>query len=187
MPTNASTAIPREARAWIWIKDQHLPQAQQIIDELRTTLKEEYKSTDPNLQIHFQPHQHPNTAIAPDQQRAFLNAIYACPNGIYRLSPDVDDLVQTSNNLAKVWIGNGTFRAENLTRSAVDSEKIDQANAIRACFELAGATVEYSGSYPGMPSSAKSTKSSSATNLTSWPVTPDWNAVSSKKPTPRSK
>ncbi len=142
-------AIPREARAWIWIDDQHLPQAQQIIDELRTTLKDEYKTTDPNLQLHFQAHQHPSTAIAPHQQRAFLNAIYACPNGIYRLSPDVDDLVQTSNNLARVWIGNGTFRAENLTRSAVDSEKIDQANAIRACFQLAGAKVEYSGSYPG--------------------------------------
>lgn len=142
-------AIPREARAWIWIDDQHLPQAQQIIDELRTTLQGEYKTTDPNLQLHFQPHQHPSTAIAPPQQRAFLNAIYACPNGIYRLSPDVDDLVQTSNNLARVWMGNGTFRAENLTRSAVDSEKIDQANAIRACFQLAGAKVEYSGSYPG--------------------------------------
>ena len=36
-----------------------------------------------------------------------------------------------------------------LTRSSVDTEKMDVANAVRCAFELSGAAVEFTGSYPG--------------------------------------
>src|SRR5690606_4708483 len=78
-----------------------------------------------------------------------LRAIYACPNGIYRMSPEIEGLVQTSNNLARVLVKDGVFTIQCLTRSAVDSEKLDEAEAIRGLFQLIGATVEFSGSYPG--------------------------------------
>ena len=75
--------------------------------------------------------------------------MYACPNGIYRMSPDIDDLVQTSNNLARVKVADGQYRVQCLTRGSVDSEKMDLARTIGCTFELAGAEVEYSGAYPG--------------------------------------
>ncbi|MCU0361691.1 MAG: M20/M25/M40 family metallo-hydrolase, partial [Bacteroidia bacterium] len=34
-------------------------------------------------------------------------------------------------------------------RSSVDSEKMDLANAIKACFELCGASITFAGAYPG--------------------------------------
>jgi dipeptidase D len=80
---------------------------------------------------------------------AILRSIYACPNGIYRMSPDIEHLVQSSNNLARVVVKDGAFQMLCLTRSSVDTEKIDVADAVRCAFELAGAKVEYSGSYPG--------------------------------------
>ena len=79
----------------------------------------------------------------------FIRAIYACPVGIYRMSPDMEDLVQTSNNLARVLVRDGKYEVQCLTRSSVDTEKMDEANMIKSIFELIGATVKFGGSYPG--------------------------------------
>jgi dipeptidase D len=65
------------------------------------------------------------------------------------MSPDIDDLVQTSNNLASVSAKDGAYRILCLTRGSVDSEKVAHANAIRSVFELIGANVSLTGEYPG--------------------------------------
>jgi len=91
----------------------------------------------------------PAMVMEADEQINMLRAIYACPVGIYRMSPDIEGLVQTSNNLARVLIENGTYSIQCLTRSSVDSEKVDEANAIQSIFEMIGAEVTLSGDYPG--------------------------------------
>lgn len=73
------------------------------------------------------------------------------------MSPDIEDLVQTSNNLAQVQVSDGKFSMTCLTRSSINTERDDLANAIRATLELTGANVETGGAYPGWkpaPSSA---------------------------------
>ncbi len=62
----------------------------------------------------------------------------AAHNGVYRMSPDIEDLVETSNNIAKVTVENGNIKIECLTRSSVESSKDDLANALTSVFELAG-------------------------------------------------
>jgi dipeptidase D len=51
--------------------------------------------------------------------------------------------------MARVWAADGRYEINCLVRSAVDSEKLDLATAIRCAFEPLGANVELSGSYPG--------------------------------------
>lgn len=65
------------------------------------------------------------------------------------MSADIKDLVETSNNVAKVAISKGEIMIACLTRSAVESSKMDLADALRSAFELGGCAVTYSGSYPG--------------------------------------
>jgi dipeptidase D len=65
------------------------------------------------------------------------------------MSNDMKDLVETSNNLARVIVKNEDITILCLTRSSVETSKIDLANALTATFELAGYEVELSGSYPG--------------------------------------
>jgi dipeptidase D len=65
------------------------------------------------------------------------------------MSSSIEGLVQTSNNLARVLINEGNYSIQCLTRSSVDSEKMDLANSLQACFELMGATISFGGSYPG--------------------------------------
>ena len=72
------------------------------------------------------------------------------------MSPDMEDLVETSNNVARVIIKDGSVEIKCLTRSSVESSKMDLANALRSAFELTGCEVEFGGSYPGWTPNVKS-------------------------------
>jgi dipeptidase D len=58
-------------------------------------------------------------------------------------------LVETSNNIARVVVKDGEIKILCLTRSSVESSKMDLATMLRATFELTGCEVEFSGEYPG--------------------------------------
>lgn len=150
-------AIPRESVCELLIDASAEETLTQTVSKLAAILSAEYHVTDPSLTITLQPSATPATVWDKPFQNSFLRAVYACPNGIYRMSPDIAGLVQTSNNVARVLVKNGTYQVQCLTRSSVDSEKTDLQEAIVASFELIGATVTASGSYPGwtpQPSSA---------------------------------
>jgi len=65
------------------------------------------------------------------------------------MSPAIKDLVETSNNIAKISVKNGNIKISCLTRSSLESGKQDLANSLKSAFELANFTVTFSGEYPG--------------------------------------
>jgi dipeptidase D len=142
-------AIPRESFAVIVIEEADISSVNEKIESLTNSLKAEYGTTDPELEIVFEAIELPHSVLSKNDQTAILNSIYSCQNGIYRMSPDIPELVQTSNNLARVLVKDGQYEILCLTRSSVDSEKMDLVNTLRASFELIGADVEANGSYPG--------------------------------------
>jgi dipeptidase D len=142
-------AIPREAYAIVVVTEEYEDAFQQYIRLEQRILQTEYKTTDPKLSVVLQATDSPGDILTKDFQASLLRSIYACPNGIYRMSPDIPDLVQTSNNLARVLVSEEAYTIQCLTRSSVDSEKMDLAYAIQSCFELLGADVTFSGDYPG--------------------------------------
>jgi dipeptidase D len=142
-------AIPRESNCVLSLKSLDGEKFEAIVKKIENELQLEYRITDVNLAVEIEDVDSPSNGMNKDFQSKFLSAIYSCPVGIYRMSPDMKDLVQSSNNLARVVVGNGEYTVMCLTRGSVDSEKIDLANSIKACFLLIGANVEFSGSYPG--------------------------------------
>jgi len=142
-------AIPRESFAHVTVSESRVAAFHEFISKQTAILKSEYATTDPGLEVLLEPADPPVSLLSADFQEKILRAVYACPNGIFRLSPDVEDLVQTSNNLARVQISEGEYQVMCLTRGSVDSEKIDLAHAIRCTFELMGAAVDLCGDYPG--------------------------------------
>lgn len=152
-------AIPRESFAEVVVPADQVDAFHQAIGQVSKLILAEYATTDPNTEITAIELQTSDLdgVLPVDLQAQLLGTIYACPCGIHRMSPDIDDLVQTSNNLARVEVGGGKFTVMCLTRSSVNSERDDLAHAIQANFELSGAVVEITGSYPGWkpaPSSA---------------------------------
>ena len=150
-------AIPRESVAKVIIAEVYdeafVFDMQQIVNEI----KSELKSTEPNLEIGFEKMKTTPSKVMPSiAQFYFVRAMYTAHNGVYRMSADFDNLVETSNNIAKVDLANGQLSVQCLTRSSVESAKMDLANALRSAFELMGCEVEFSGSYPGWTPNSKS-------------------------------
>ena len=150
-------AIPRESLAKVIIAQVYdeafVFDMQQIINEI----KAEFKTTEPNLEVVFEKVEVAPAKVMPSiAQFYFVRSMYTAHNGVYRMSADFDDLVETSNNIAKVIVGEGKLSVQCLTRSSVETSKFDLANALRSAFELMGCEVEFSGSYPGWTPNSES-------------------------------
>jgi dipeptidase D len=142
-------AIPRESVAIVAIPSSQKETLFSHLSQQNAILKEEYSTTDPNIDLVFETTSLGGSVMAKPDQDKLLRAIYACPIGIYRMSPEIEGLVQSSNNLARVVVQNKAYSIQCLTRSSVDTEKMDEAEMIRCVFEQIGAKVEFGGSYPG--------------------------------------
>lgn len=142
-------AIPRESRALVGVPAKKADEFRAYVVEESARYAQEYQVTDPDCRLLCQAAQKPDAVFDRDVQGKLLCAVYAVPNGIYRMSPDVPGLVQTSNNLARVLARDGQLSLQCLTRGSVDSEKMDLATAIRCSLEPLGAEVSFVGAYPG--------------------------------------
>lgn len=143
-------AIPREAICQMAVlKDDMVvfeKEAQVIFDLLKT----EFITVEPNLVLSLEK-KGPATGkvMASGDFVKIVNTLYAVHNGVFRMSPDIEGLVEASSSLARVIVKDGKFITQSLQRSSVESTKDDVANAIRACFETMGAAVVQTGDYPG--------------------------------------
>ncbi|PKP28728.1 MAG: cytosol nonspecific dipeptidase [Bacteroidetes bacterium HGW-Bacteroidetes-18] len=142
-------AIPRESFATISVADSKKDAFIKKINKISKEIKAEQATVDPNLEIKVSEVTKPVTVMTTISQNTLLNTIYAAHNGVYRMSNDMKDLVETSNNVARVIVKDENVKIMCLTRSSVESSKFDLANALKATFEMAGYTVTLSGSYPG--------------------------------------
>ena len=142
-------AIPRESVAKVIIAEMYdeayVFDMQEIIGDIKT----EFKTTEPNLTIEITKIDLPKKVMDLGVQEGLIRGIYAAHNGVYRMSADMADLVETSNNIARVIVKDGELSVGCLTRSSVETSKYDLANALRSAFELFGCEVNLSGSYPG--------------------------------------
>lgn len=150
-------AIPRESVAQVIIAkiydEAFVFDMQEVINDIKT----EFKTMEPNLTIEIVKNESiPEKVMDLGVQEGLLRGIYAAHNGVYRMSADMEDLVETSNNIARVIIKDGQISIQNLTRSSVESSKMDLANSLRSAYELFGCEVDFAGSYSGWTPNVKS-------------------------------
>jgi dipeptidase D len=142
-------AIPRESFATIAVFESKNEIFKRRIRKIIKEIKSELKNIDPDLSIEVEEIPSPERVMTTISQTTLIKTLYAAHNGVYRMSPDMEDLVETSNNIARVIVKDEELKILCLTRSSVESSKFDLANALTATFELAGYNVTLSGSYPG--------------------------------------
>ena len=142
-------AIPRESKAVVAIDAIHEAAFMVDMKILADEIKTELRTMEPELVIEVSKTDTPKMVMDLGVQEGLTRALYAAWNGVFRMSADIPDLVETSNNVARVIVKDGYIKIGCLTRSSVESSKIDLANTLRATFELTGCEVELSGSYPG--------------------------------------
>ena len=140
-------AIPREANAVLTVRNsvEFIEQANQ----LKAAILEEFADIEKDLKINIENFSSAEKAISEEDSKKIILVLKSLHNGVFRMSPDVADLVESSNNVARVELKNGELKILNLSRSSVESTKYSVAEQLKSVCELAGIKVEFGGSYPG--------------------------------------
>ena len=142
-------AIPREAEAALTVPEEDVEDLLQLVADYEDLFIREYDGVENDIHFEAQRTALPDSLIPDEIQDSLIHSVIACPNGVFRMIPEMPDVVETSNNLAMITTENNTVTIQCLTRSSVESRKEELQEMIDSCFALAGAKVEFSGSYPG--------------------------------------
>ncbi|RTE53026.1 aminoacyl-histidine dipeptidase [Arenibacter aquaticus] len=142
-------AIPRESVALVALKSAESDKFMELFQAWSKNLKADFSAVEPKLSIEATPLSVPVSLMQTEAQNALLLAIKNAHNGVYAMSKAMEDLVETSNNIARVEVKNGTIKIACLTRSSVEAGKNELANKLKENFEEAGYEVSLSGDYPG--------------------------------------
>ncbi|MBB1573852.1 MAG: beta-Ala-His dipeptidase, partial [Flavobacteriaceae bacterium] len=116
-------AIPREATAVFSVKntDEFIAEA----NELKTEILQEFASIEKDLVINIEKTESSENGLSKENSAQIIRVLKSAHNGVYRMSPDVADLVEASNNIARVELKDGSLKILNLTRSSVESSKFN--------------------------------------------------------------
>ncbi len=142
-------AIPREAFAVITVPADGIDDIIGLVEEYRELFNNEYRHKEAHIDLNVEEVPLPDGLMPEEIQDDLINAVTACPDGVFRFIDDVPDIVETSNNLAIVKSNGSAIEIKSLLRSSVESRKEELADMIESVFSLAGAKVEFTGGYPG--------------------------------------
>jgi len=142
-------AIPRESFGIVVIDPEQEDIFKESLVKMRQEILTEFAGLELDLSIQYTAIDAPEEVMPSEDFKRLIYGVQATHNGVYRMSPDIEGLVEASNNLAKVTVGDGLVQWECLTRSSVESTKWDLVRQLQAVGHGAGAAVAYSGDYPG--------------------------------------
>ncbi len=147
---NLRNAIPREAFATIVVEKTFTENILKWISDFNKVITDEMGNIEKELIISAKEADLPSFIMDKENQTLLLDALTCCPHGAIAWSKEMDDLVETSTNLASVKFGAGNAIAIVTTqRSSIESSKHDVAAMVKSCLKLAGAKVVHSDGYPG--------------------------------------
>lgn len=146
---NKHNAIPREAFAVVLVPKNDEKKLKKFVAKYNETVKSEYASVEPDLVVSMEKHSAPEKVMDEKTQKHLVNALYAIPHGVIKMSNDIPGLVETSTNLAVVETVGKNVNIVTSQRSPVYSQNVDITNMVTAVLKLTGAEISYGDGYPG--------------------------------------
>ena len=146
---NKHNAIPREAFAVVLVPKNDEKKLKKFVAKYNETVKSEYAAVEPDLVVSMEKHSAPEKVMDEKTQKHLVNALYAIPHGVIKMSNDIPGLVETSTNLAVVETAGKNINIVTSQRSPVYSQNVDITNMVTAVLKLAGAEITYGDGYPG--------------------------------------
>jgi dipeptidase D len=148
-------AIPRESKVVFAVEAEKADRAEEILQHARDEIISYYKPDskgssplEPNLSIIWDKSV-ATPAFSLDDSKKIITSIDILPHGPLRFSPSVEDLVETSNNLAIIKTENSTVQVLLSTRSSVDAELSATRIQLLNLAYLSGWDVVQNQMYPG--------------------------------------
>ncbi|BBN83452.1 aminoacyl-histidine dipeptidase [Pseudoalteromonas sp. A25] len=142
-------AIPREAYAKIALSASELTAFESQLNNFEALLKTELASIETNICLNIKEDCSQLAPMSEASQSQLLALLNACPNGVIRMSDDIEGVVETSLNVGVIKTSDEHVEILCLVRSLIDSGREDVTGSLRSLASLAGANIELSGAYPG--------------------------------------
>ena len=112
--------------------------------------KEEYKVTDPDAKLTVNVKEAANIeTFTEDTTFAVVTAMVHMPNGVQRMNPEIEGLVQTSLNMGILTTEESEVQMTFAVRSSSETEKQYLIDQLTSLTETLGGNVEIAGPYPG--------------------------------------
>ena len=141
-------AIPVKAEAFIVSKNE--TEVKNEVSRFLEEYRESYKDADPDLSITIEK-VNVNSDVYPLDEAANLSFVMAygsLPNGVIKMSEDIEGLVQTSLNLGIMDTFSEEITLSFSVRSSVNKEKEALIDELAAIVQSAGGTMTIEGEYP---------------------------------------
>ena len=142
-------AIPREAEAVVRVRNQRRAEMERLVAAYADEQSSMLIHTDPALRIEVTSATGERDTMTPHGVRRLLGLLLEIPHGVVQMSPDIEGLVQTSNNLAVVGQDGREITVMTSSRSSVAGELEELRDRICGLYEQAGGRVERDAGYPG--------------------------------------
>ncbi len=142
-------AIPRDASAVLSVGTEHEGRLREALANANATIRDAFSKTDGGVGVAVssaEPSENPWTEEATTR---LLDAVALVPTGPLAMSPDFDDLVETSTSLGEAITENGRLILHSLSRSSNDSALPEVIGALDAAARLAGGELEVKHNYNG--------------------------------------
>ena len=141
-------AIPREAAATICF-NHNVESVKSAVKNFEVLLKEELAIAEPNLTLSTDQVENPQQTFTLETTKKVINLLNILPNGVIRNSDVIKNVVESSLSIGVLKTLEDKIKGTILIRSLIESGKEYVEETLISLAELTGATVEFSGSYPG--------------------------------------
>ncbi len=149
-------AIPREASAVVTVPAANVDALNSLFTEYQALLSAELGRVETDIALFTENQALPETVLTADDQARFLAVLNACPNGVIRMSDDIQGVVETSLNVGVITTEDDKIVILCLIRSLMDSGRRYVETMLEAVAQLANADCEFKGTYPGWKPDADS-------------------------------
>lgn len=143
----AHNAIPREAEAIIALNDAAHKTLVEKSKHFETVFNNELRFVEKNIVIRIED-VNTDKVMSDELSKTLIRFLYSIPHGVMAMSQAVENLVETSTNMAVIETRADELYLLTSQRSSVASSISDIADKVKACAELAGFEVEQGGGYP---------------------------------------
>jgi len=142
-------AIPREANASFVIATEQISALKERLACYLSTISTNLGAIETDVDMLLISPEEFEQCWTKTSQHQILRALNACPNGVIRMSDDIEGIVESSLNLGVINTRGKKLNALVLIRSLHDDGRLETQRTVQSVFELAGANIEFSGAYPG--------------------------------------
>lgn len=143
-------AITRECDAVVYVMKEDIEELMDLCSQLESIFNDEYSSSEDGIHViaDADGYEHPKVM----DEKSANNIIYALnmvPYGVIRISPEMNGLVESSNNPGIVKTDENYFEIVNAVRSSVATVKYDIMEKLAMIAEMTEGKLAVRSQYPG--------------------------------------